>query len=65
MVTSNLRANKYIITAYLARLYIYQEQWEKAESEIDLNLFNSGKFQLENELNKRVFERKSFYTIPN
>lgn len=54
-VTSNLRANKYNVTALLARLYIYQEKWEKAESE-STKLINSGKFQLENELNKEFLK---------
>lgn len=54
-VTSNLRANRYNVTALLARVYIYQQKWEKAEIESS-ELINSGKFQLENDLNKEFLK---------
>lgn len=53
----NGRFNKWMATALLARVYLYQQQWANAEAKASV-LINSSDFTLEPDLNK-VFLRGS------
>ena len=54
----NGRFNKRVATALLARVYLYQQEWAKAEAEASLLIADSASFYLEKDLNK-VFLRGS------
>lgn len=55
------RPDKWVVTALMARVYLYMEQWQKAESESNL-LIGQGSFSLEDEITD-VFLKESTGTI--
>lgn len=57
-----VRPNSYVVSALLARIYLYQENWSKAETESSNIINNSSLFSLESDLNK-VFLKESTSTI--
>jgi hypothetical protein len=60
-VSNKARMNKYAACALLARIYLYTEEWEKAEFYSSL-ILSSGKYNLENELDN-TFRLSSPETI--
>ena len=56
------RANRFAVTALLARVYLYLEQWENAENEAAKVINEGGLFTLETDLNQ-VFLATSNETI--
>lgn len=57
-----VRANYWVASAFLARVYLYMEQWEKAAQESSLVLTNTADFILETDL-EQVFLLESTSTI--
>lgn len=60
-VSKKARINKYAACALLARIYLYKEEWEKAEYYSSV-ILSSGKYNLENELDN-TFKLSSAETI--
>lgn len=56
--TERTRANKMVASALLARVYLYAEQWNKAEDEADA-LINNGTYTLEDDLNNEFLRGSS------
>lgn len=46
LVTERIRANKYAVSALLARVYLYRGDWLKAENESSLVINNTGLYNL-------------------
>tara|TARA_R110000851_G_scaffold3114_3_gene12683 strand:+ start:62356 stop:63762 length:1407 start_codon:yes stop_codon:yes gene_type:complete len=57
-----VRANISVVSALLARVYLYQGQWQKAETQSSLVIDNTGLFDLEPDVDK-VFLKGSRSTI--
>ncbi len=57
-----IRSNKAVVSALLARIYLYQQNWANAEIEASLIINNTGLYTLENNLNN-VFLKNSMETI--
>jgi hypothetical protein len=63
--TSNrerIRANKYAATALLARVYLYQKDWQNAENQATIVIKNASTYSLVADLNK-VFLKNSTEAI--
>jgi len=46
VTSERVRANKYVVSALLARVYLYLGQWEHAENECSLIIDNTGMYNL-------------------
>lgn len=51
-----VRANKYVVTAFLARVYLYQGQWANAEAAATMVINNVGTYSLNQDLNTVFLE---------
>jgi len=61
-LNERISPNKWVATALLSRVYLYDDNWEAAETEASLLINNNSVFQLEQDLNL-VFLRNSPGTI--
>ncbi|MBO9572589.1 MAG: RagB/SusD family nutrient uptake outer membrane protein [Chitinophagaceae bacterium] len=62
IVEDRVRPNKYIVAALLARLYLYNGEWDKAITESTFVLNNAGVYEIETDIS-RVFLADSKETI--
>ncbi len=60
--SERVRANKWVASALLARVYLYMEQWENAENESSLLIDNTSLYTLETNL-KNEFLKTSLSAI--
>ncbi|MBA6152705.1 RagB/SusD family nutrient uptake outer membrane protein [Gelidibacter gilvus] len=58
MSSERIRANKYVVSALLARVYVYTSQWENAENESSSLINNTSLYNLEIDL-ENVFLKTS------
>lgn len=54
-----IRANRYVVSALLARIYLYRQEWSKAEAESSEIVDNSAIFHLEADLNNEFLLNSS------
>lgn len=54
-----IRANKWVATALLARVYLYTEQWQMAEEESSLLLNQPSVFVLETDVQREFFKEST------
>ncbi len=50
LTNERTRANRYVVSALLARVYLYMEEWEKAELESSLLIDNTALFNISSSL---------------
>jgi hypothetical protein len=60
--TERIRANKYVVSAFLARVYLYSKRWNEAEMESSFLIQASHLFHLEADISK-VFLKENPSTI--
>ena len=51
-----VRANRYVVAALMARVYLYMQRWQEAESESTVLIDNASLFQLESDLNNEFLK---------
>ncbi|MBB4120009.1 hypothetical protein GGR32_002321 [Mesonia hippocampi] len=54
-----IRANKWAVSALLARVYLYMERWEEAEMESSLLMDNTLLFNLETDINNEFLKEST------
>lgn len=54
-----IRANKMVVSALLARVYLYMKNWDMAAIESDLIISNRGVYELEPDLEKEFLKESS------
>lgn len=54
-----IRANRFVVSAMLARVYLYRSEWAKADSESSELINNPGTFHLESDLNEEFLKGSS------
>jgi len=54
-----VRVNRFVVSALLARVYLYMEEWAKAEAESSELINNSSMFHLENDVNSEFLKESA------